>query len=643
MPVVSYHFRFGLGHGHTPVSPLPPDLLHRLSERLHVGEWLCVSMPGFCTLYLADGDYPDEKTIASILRSEGLLPTIAEHIYATDRTAIHLFLEAATGTAPGQDNPKSIELYQEAFAQAIELGFAGSVFQKLFQKALWLYEKVRLDTEFMQFAVRTETAVRELAEKILGTLAKTSATIINFTSQTGDILEELQRAGCRNFHFIGDVPPGIPDIYSGTKTPFARFGALPIDTDILLVCAEHPSVEKTLAERMSRRHNAPLLLFDLTEKEVYCHRLSERYGLYVYGKEDIRHVTDYNRNERKSTLPAVERLVGEATTDFYNWLKSEQRFEFAGMLGGDSRMQRIFQLVSRIAPTDITVLIDGESGTGKELVARAVHTLSPRGHKQFYTVNCGAIPESLLESELFGHVRGAFTGAVVDKQGLFEAANGSTVFLDEIGELPLHLQVKLLRFLQEGEIKKVGGNDTLRLDVRVIAATNKNLAEMVEAGTFRSDLYYRLNVIQITLPPLRERRRDLPLLANHFLSRFAHKMQKDMMSFSPEAMRAITSYHWPGNIRELENAVERAVALTVGKSISLYNLPEQVRTTGQEPSPGMSVPATGEQMTLKDVEKKYILETLETCHWNYEAASKQLGIGRTTLWRKLREYGYSPE
>lgn len=641
MPIASYHFRFGTGSGDLPVSPLPPELLHRLSAQLHAGEWLCVALPGFCALYLADGDHPDEKTITALLRSEELLPGTVEQSSATDRAAIHQFLESATGTAPGQDNPKSIELYQEAFAQAIELGWAASVFQKLFQKALWLYEKVRTDTEYMQFAVRPETAVRELAEKILGSLTRAGATVINFSPQAGDILEELQRSGCRNFYFIGDIPPGIADVYSGTLTPFTRFSTLSVDTDILLACTEHPAVEKTLAERMSRRHNAPLLLFDLTEKETYCRRLSERYGLYVYGKEDIRHVIDYNRNERRVTLPAVERLTAEATSDFYTWLKSEQRFEFAGMIGGDSRMQRIFQLISRIAPTDITVLIDGESGTGKELVARAVHALSPRARKPFYTVNCGAIPDMLLESELFGHVRGAFTGAVSDKQGLFEAANGSTVFLDEIGELPLHLQVKLLRFLQEGEIRKVGSNDVIRLDVRVIAATNKHLAGMVEAGTFRSDLYYRLNVIQITLPPVRERKRDIPLLANHFLSRFAQKMQKNMMSFSPEAMRAITSYHWPGNIRELENAVERAVALTIGRSIALYNLPEQLRTTTREPA--ASSPPAGEQMTLKDLEKKYILETLEACNWNYEAASRQLGIGRTTLWRKLREYGYTPE
>lgn len=642
MPVASYHFQVDANSENGRFSPLPPSVLHALAERINAGEWLCVRLPGHCALYLADGDYPAEKAVVELLRAQGLLPSaVQQSQHTTGETAIREFLQSATGTASHQDNPKSIELYQEAFAQALELGFAGSVFQTLLQTALGLYEKVRTETKFMRFAVRQETAVRELADKVLGNISATATCVLGFSANTSNILEELQRAGCRHFYFIGDVPPAIADVYSGSIIPLQRFSALPIETDILLACEEHPAIRATLGARMSKRNNAPLLVFDLTSTETYTRSLPETYGLYLYGSADIRHVTDYNRRERKPTLQAVEQRVTQATQEFCTWLQSEQRFEFAGMIGSDSRMQRVFQLIARIAPTDITVLIDGESGTGKELVARAIHSSSPRARKQFYTVNCGAIPDNLLESELFGHVRGAFTGAVADKEGLFQAAHGSTVFLDEIGEMPLHLQVKLLRFLQEGECKRVGANETLRLDVRVLAATNRNLADMVEDGAFRSDLYYRLNVIQMTLPPLRERKRDIPLMANHFLARFAHKMHKDRMNFSPEAMQAITSYHWPGNIRELENAIERAVALTVGKSISLYNLPEQLRTA--DTTTPSAPPATGEPMTLKDLEKKYILETLETCNWNYELASKQLGIGRTTLWRKLRDYGYSPE
>ncbi len=646
MAITAYLFRLD-AHGEAEPPRLPSaDVLHGLSEHLPGGEWLCVCPPGYCDLYYSGDAPPSLPNAATMLRAAGIMSaTVAEQQQEDGKNAVSGFLRIAACIADKRDNPHNIEFYQEAFVQALELGFAGPVFQNLFSKALQLFEKVRAETEFAQFAVRTETAVRELAGKILGDLSRSTVCVIGYNRTADGILAELRQAGIRAVHIAGDIPAATVAVLPARTTHVRQADALPSDMDILLACEDSPAVEKLLVNRSGRRRSTPLLLFDLTGNEVYCRKLRERDDLYLYGNADIRGVIDYNRTERRHTLQAVERLIEQATTEFYTWFRSDQRFEFAGMLGSDSRMQRIFQLVERIAPTDITVLIDGESGTGKELVAKAIHRMSTRGQRQFYTVNCGAIPENLLESELFGHVRGAFTGAMADKQGLFEAADNSTVFLDEIGELPLHLQVKLLRFLQEGEIRKVGSNTTLRLDVRVIAATNRTLADMVEAGLFRSDLYYRLNVIQITLPPLRERRGDIPLMAGHFLHRFAQKMHRDIAHFSPEAMQALVSYNWPGNIRELENVVERAVALSIGKAVSLYNLPEPVRThapTSEIPHLSATT-ASEEYLTLKDIEKKHILETLESCNWNYESASRYLGIGRTTLWRKLREYGYSPE
>ncbi|RMI17487.1 MAG: sigma-54-dependent Fis family transcriptional regulator, partial [Calditrichaeota bacterium] len=367
-------------------------------------------------------------------------------------------------------------------------------------------------------------------------------------------------------------------------------------------------------------------------------RLKKLPNLYVYTRRDIEQVIQANRAEQQKAAEEIEAWIAEEVAAFERWQTGESPFRFLDLIGSTPRMQRIFELISRIARTDTTVLIEGESGTGKELVARAIHQLSHRSEKPFVTVNCGAIPENLLESELFGHVRGAFTGAVTPKQGLFEVANQGTVFLDEIGELPVHLQVKLLRVLQDGEIKRVGSNETIRVDVRVLAATNRDLQEMVQQGAFRSDLYYRLNVIQLTLPPLRERVADIPLLAHHFLKKFAARFHKDVVEISPEALEALQRYPWPGNVRELENALERATALAVGKAVTLYDLPPALQKPASAPPPVALPPDGHPPLTLKELEKQYILEILKACNWNYEKACKQLDIGRTTLWRKLKEY-----
>ncbi len=249
----------------------------------------------------------------------------------------------------------------------------------------------------------------------------------------------------------------------------------------------------------------------------------------------------------------------------------------ANIIGRSPRIQRIFRFISKIAPTESAVLITGESGTGKELLARSIHYQSRRAHKPFLALNCGALPENLLESELFGHVRGSFTGATSDKKGLFEQADGGTLFLDEVGELLQPSQVKLLRVLQDGEVRRVGANVSVRVDVRIISATNRDLRADMEEGRFREDLYYRLNVFQIEIPPLRERREDIPLLAAYFLERYATKMKKAVSDFSPEAQELLLRYPYPGNVRELENAVQRAVALAEDVVIRPEDLPPLLR------------------------------------------------------------------
>jgi two-component system response regulator HydG len=314
----------------------------------------------------------------------------------------------------------------------------------------------------------------------------------------------------------------------------------------------------------------------------------------------------------------------------------EGRFDFSRIIGRSARMQEVFETLALVAPTEATVLILGESGTGKELVADAVHRNSPRSKGPLVKLNCAALPESLLESELFGHERGAFTGALSRKEGRFQQADKGTIFLDEIGDMSLATQAKMLRVLQEREFEPVGGARTIKVDVRVIAATNKDLTAGVQAGRFREDLFYRLNVISLTLPPLRERPEDTPLLAEHFLKLYAEKNRRRLRGFEPAALDALQSYGWPGNIRELENAVERAVIMCRGDQIGLGDLPLALREQGAEvPLPPAGIKAG---VSLRDMERQLILKTLEETGGNKSKAARLLGITRRTLLNKLQEY-----
>ena len=306
------------------------------------------------------------------------------------------------------------------------------------------------------------------------------------------------------------------------------------------------------------------------------------------------------------------------------------------LVGNASPMQRVKEIIGKVATTDSPVLIEGESGTGKELVAAAIHRLSTRAKGPFIPVNCSAIPEDLLESEFFGHVRGAFSGAVSDALGLFRGANDGTIFLDEIAELSPGLQVKLLRVLQEMQVRPVGSTKAHSVDVRVIAATNRDLDRSIADGRFRQDLYYRLNVVRVSLPPLRARRDDIPALVNHFLRRYNRRFRRDVKGITPEALAALTAYEFPGNVRELENVIERAFAMGAREQITFADLP----TLGNAIAiPATSATATGTVPRLADVEKDLILRALAFYKDDKEAAASALGISRRTIYRRLKEYG----
>ena len=310
-----------------------------------------------------------------------------------------------------------------------------------------------------------------------------------------------------------------------------------------------------------------------------------------------------------------------------------EKFDATTLVGKSGKTNEIMELIQRVSSTKATVLISGESGTGKELVANIIHYNSSVANGPFIKVNCSALAEGVLESELFGHEKGAFTGALYMKKGRFELADGGTLFLDEIGDLPQSIQVKLLRFLQEPEFERVGGTKTLRVDVRIISATNKNLEQLVLEEKFRDDLYYRLKVVSIEVPPLRERKEDIPLIMEHHLEKFSEIHNKHIKGFSPEAVKIIKSYNWPGNIRELMNCIESAVVMTLGDLITVDSLPPflSIAPAGQT--------AGGTTGSLEEIEKKVILDTLVSVGGNKAEAAKKLGIGLRTLYRKLEKWG----
>jgi len=355
--------------------------------------------------------------------------------------------------------------------------------------------------------------------------------------------------------------------------------------------------------------------------------------------------TDFLRDEQGRLIGLVEvirdmSLPRELTAKAaeVNELKHRLREQIKceNMIGRSRCMQEIFSQIPSIAASKTSVLLTGESGTGKELVAYALHATSPRNHKPFWVVNCSSLSEGVLESEIFGHVKGAFTGAYVDKPGRFELADGGTLFLDEIGEISLAIQVKLLRILEQGEFERVGSNETKKVDVRVVAATNRNLALAVKQGEFREDLYYRIRVFPIELPPLRDRKEDLPLLINHFVEKFEREMGKPIKQVSPRCLETLERYDYPGNVRELQNIIEHAFVCCDGSVIKNEHLPKDIQRQGPHGLKPSDID------NLKTIERETIYQVLARTGWRYKEASARLGIGRSTLWRKIKQLDIKP-
>lgn len=334
---------------------------------------------------------------------------------------------------------------------------------------------------------------------------------------------------------------------------------------------------------------------------------------------------------------ALEKVRLRQEVDTLKKVLGSQRSSFNGLIGTSKVMQEIFSLIQKVAVVDCNVLLQGDTGTGKELAARAIHNLSPRSSYPFVSFNCGSFTEELISSELFGHDKGAFTGAVATKIGLLETSHRGTVFLDEIGEMTSSMQVKLLRVIEEKKILRVGGTSPIDLDIRIIAATNKDLKQEVQEEAFREDLFYRLNVVTIKLPRLAERREDIPLLISHFMEKYSTALRKKIGSITPEAMEILSGYGYPGNVRELENIIERAVALADGEVVEVEDLPPDLQKLKFLSLNGQDL------QTLEEVERRHILKALEKTDWNRNLTSEILALPRTTLWRKMKKYGISKE
>ena len=375
--------------------------------------------------------------------------------------------------------------------------------------------------------------------------------------------------------------------------------------------------------------------------------LMTAYGSEELAVEALKHGADDYLAKGRMQIDELETRIARAlrlrSLESENQTLKQQlnkKFGLENIIGESEPMQRVMDIVRQVAPARATVLIQGESGTGKELLAKAIHQLSPRSVKPMVTVHCAALSPTLLESELFGHEKGAFTGAHERRIGRFEQAEGGTLFLDEIGEVDETTQVKLLRFLGERSFERVGGNKTLSADVRVVAATNKNLKELVGRGEFREDLYFRLNVVELWAPPLRDRLNDVPLLALNFLSEFAIENTKAITDFTAEALEAMIRYNWPGNVRELRTAVEHAVVLSKSEMIQLTDLPHSVQSRGViQNEVQLNNPIIEKGVTLEEAEKQLIVRTIKECRGNRTAAAKKVGISRRTLHRKLHRYG----
>jgi len=499
----------------------------------------------------------------------------------------------------------------------------GPISSRLFRDVKATIKRVILTTTLRSGVVDKISASADLAEKIFGELHDKKALVYGKADFRNEVVDTLTDRGIDSI--------GIAKQFNWLNGAFK-------ETDIFVIGetgVTNDDINKDDLIVFLKSKSTPFLIIDFGESPKSYSDLS-KFGDFFYTQaSSLDPVISRNLIVRKDAVRDVEKLIESAVERFKLWTESDKWDVSKSIVARSHSMQEVFYLIDRVASSDATLLISGETGTGKELVAKAVHRSGPRADKPFIAVNCGAIPENLLESTLFGYIKGAFTGAESDRPGMFQGADGGVLFLDEIAELPLSLQVKLLRALQDSEIQPVGSYETTLVDVRVIAATNKHLFERVERGLFRQDLYYRLNVVEITVPPLRERPEDILALAEHFLKEQSQRNGGKLLTLHENTTNLLKNYRWPGNVRELQNVIERVAIL----STSAVILPSELPNSILDPAKHDVFENKDDHPTLEKVEQEYIREVLLKHNFNYTKVADTLGIGRTTLWRKMKKYG----
>jgi len=567
-----------------------------------------------------------EKVVRSLLPGLATLPQQIFFVWERGE-AIRHFFEVMLGVGtPIVGDVVFLETMKEGYTQSLENEMIGPVLTRLFQKGVAIYKNLSKNTAFLAGAVTLEGAVRELGGQIFGDSQNIHVAFIGNSSETQQLITYFRQMKFGTIYKFG--------LESEFLSEHSEENAHENHVDILIKTDENAFSEdskQALLEQLKVRRGVPLLLIDLSENPdpSVKHDL-----LLCYSRKDLEALIRRNFKEREKSVPGLLKRLEKDVREFISWQYSRERFEFSGIIGRSRKLQQVLETIARVSATHVTVLIEGESGTGKELVARAIHQNSPRANKPFIVVNCAAISETLLESELFGYVKGAFTGATTQKKGLFEEADQGTIFLDEIAEMSPATQANILRVIQEGEVRRVGSTQTIKVDVRVLAATNKDLKTLVNEQKFREDLYYRLKVMHIVVPPLRERLEDIPELAEYFVEKYSQKNRKHILGLTEEVLTLLKLYPWPGNVRELENAMERAVIMTIGQHITPSDLPQEIQFFSEKVQTDAS-----RWPTLYDIEKQHILKTLEYVDWNLGKATEMLGISRATLWRKLKDYG----
>lgn len=601
--------------------------------------------------FLAVTETSDEKQHALNIKiaeflNDNALGDYKEYQYHRQECIAHFFRITGGLDSSPLGEPQILEQVKECFTASLERDCTGPLLNHLFQQGLETGYRIRRETRISNGAVLLEEAIVELAEKIIDTVQAKTVLIAGHSPLARQIAALLIRKKIDRLLFSSasyEEDEALSLRYGGKPVPAERRLIELGESDLIVITTPFPEEifnVNSIEHALRQRKHLPLILFDCQYPLSVSSEIKKIANVFYYEPEQLNSLITYNLSERKKEIPRAERIIRDENETYHQWLYSDQRYIFKDIVAKSRPMQKVLEMTNRIADTNITVLIQGETGTGKEIIARAIHQSSRRAKKNFIVVNCGAIPETLLESELFGHAKGSFTGAISNKVGLFQEAHGGTIFLDEIGDTTPPIQIKLLRVLQEREILPIGKTIPIKVDVRLIAATNQDLQKLVARGAFRQDLYFRLNVILLTLAPLRERSDDIIPLAQYFIKKFCSPIGKTVYELSRETERLLLRYTWPGNVRELENAMERAVALTLGFQITPTDLPLNIQQ--HTPPAVSSANVSTKPGTLRDLEREHIEAALKYYDWNYTIVAETLAIGRTTLWRKMKRYGIKP-